>query len=120
MSDNPTETNWRPAACRVWDPSPRGVDRCERAYYERRTWRRIPGCREIESLMVETLGAIEFAEKTDFLLEQFRLTMATNGYVRSELSSKKINIKKMKGNDDMQDAWIRYQKLLVGYNSHEK
>eukprot|EP01083_Nonionella_stella_P057477 150858_1 len=52
MSANPTETNWRPAVCRAWDPSPRGVDRCERTCCERRTWRRIPGCREIESLML--------------------------------------------------------------------
>jgi len=42
---------------------------------------------------VETFGSMDKREKTDFILEQMRLTLAKKDYTRMQIISKKINTK---------------------------
>ncbi|CAJ0650773.1 14814_t:CDS:10 [Entrophospora sp. SA101] len=47
----------------------------------------------LQELQVETFGSMEKREKTDFILEQMRLTLAKKDYTRMQIISKKINTK---------------------------
>lgn len=42
---------------------------------------------------METFGSMEKREKTDFILEQMRLTLAKKDYTRMQIISRKINTK---------------------------
>ena len=42
---------------------------------------------------VETFGSMEKEEKVRFILEQMRLGLARNDYIRTQIISKKISIK---------------------------
>ena len=42
---------------------------------------------------METYGALDKKEKTDFILEQVRLTLLKKDYVRALIQSRKINRK---------------------------
>lgn len=45
----------------------------------------------LQQLQVETFGSMDKREKTDFLLEQLRLLIAKNDFVRAQLVSNKIS-----------------------------
>jgi 26S proteasome regulatory subunit N5 len=47
----------------------------------------------LQEVQVETYGAMEKKEKTEFILEQMRLCLATHDYVRAQIISRKINPK---------------------------
>ncbi|CAF2471063.1 unnamed protein product [Rotaria sp. Silwood2] len=47
----------------------------------------------LQELQVETYGTMDRREKLEFLLEQMRLCLAKNDYIRTQIISKKINIK---------------------------
>jgi hypothetical protein len=49
--------------------------------------------RVVQEVAVETYGALDKKEKTDFILEQVRLTLLRKDYVRSLIQSRKINRK---------------------------
>ncbi|CAF4417819.1 unnamed protein product, partial [Adineta steineri] len=47
----------------------------------------------LQELQVETYGTMDRREKLEFLLEQMRLCLAKHDYIRTQIISKKINIK---------------------------
>ncbi|CAM9284286.1 unnamed protein product [Chrysoparadoxa australica] len=80
----------------------------------------INGATEVmQEVHVETYGALDKKEKADFILEQVRLTLAKKDYVRALIQSRKINRKVML-HEDMQELKVRFYKLMIEYNTHEK
>lgn len=73
----------------------------------------------LQEVHVETYGALTKKEKADFILEQIRLTLAKKDYVRALIQSRKIN-RKVLLDEDMQDIKVRFYKLMIEYDTHEK
>lgn len=46
----------------------------------------------LQDVQVEIVGTMEKLEKADFLLEQIRLTLDKNDFVRAEILCKKVGI----------------------------
>lgn len=66
----------------------------------------------LQELQVETYGSMEKREKTDFILEQFRLCIAKKDYSRAQIISRKISIKFFE--DPAQaDLKIRFYNLMI-------
>ncbi|CAG8661908.1 9957_t:CDS:10 [Funneliformis caledonium] len=72
----------------------------------------------LQELQVETFGSMEKREKTDFLLEQMRLTLAKKDYTRMQIISKKINTKFF-DDTEQQDLKLRYYELMIQHALHE-
>ncbi|KAI9494908.1 PCI domain-containing protein [Zychaea mexicana] len=72
----------------------------------------------LQELQVETFGSMEKREKTDFILEQMRLSLAKHDYVRTQIISKKINNKffQEKENEDLK---LRFYDLMIKHALHE-
>eukprot|EP00455_Lapot_gusevi_P014410 TRINITY_DN17198_c0_g1_i1.p1 TRINITY_DN17198_c0_g1~~TRINITY_DN17198_c0_g1_i1.p1 ORF type:complete len:469 (+),score=156.49 TRINITY_DN17198_c0_g1_i1:77-1408(+) len=68
----------------------------------------------LQEVQVETVGSMEAPEKADFLLEQMRLCLDNQDYVRSEITSQKLN-KKMLAEEKHQDMKLRYYQLMIRY-----
>lgn len=73
----------------------------------------------LQDVQVETIGAMEVREKADFLLEQVRLMLARNDFIRAAIISRKVNTSVLE-KDDMQDLKLKYYKLMIQYHAHEK
>ncbi|KAG9301563.1 hypothetical protein G9A89_003198 [Geosiphon pyriformis] len=73
----------------------------------------------LQELQVETFGSMEKREKTDFILEQMRLTLAKNDYTRTQIISRKINTKFF-SDSDQQDLKLRYYELMIQHALHEE
>ncbi|ORY98341.1 PCI domain-domain-containing protein [Absidia repens] len=73
----------------------------------------------LQELQVETFGSMEKREKTDFILEQMRLCLAKHDYVRTQIISKKINLKffQEKENEDLK---LRFYELMIRHALHEE
>ncbi|CAO3635502.1 unnamed protein product [Cunninghamella blakesleeana] len=73
----------------------------------------------LQELQVETFGSMEKREKTDFILEQMRLCLAKHDYIRTQIISKKINIKffQEKENEDLK---LRFYQLMIQHALHEE
>eukprot|EP00639_Heterosigma_akashiwo_P004874 CAMPEP_0194575424 /NCGR_PEP_ID=MMETSP0292-20121207/10913_1 /TAXON_ID=39354 /ORGANISM="Heterosigma akashiwo, Strain CCMP2393" /LENGTH=439 /DNA_ID=CAMNT_0039427207 /DNA_START=77 /DNA_END=1396 /DNA_ORIENTATION=- len=67
---------------------------------------------------VETYGAVGKKEKAEFILEQLRLTLAREDYVRAVINSRKLNRKILK-EDGMQEIKVRFYELMIRYDQHE-
>ncbi|PVU86231.1 hypothetical protein BB559_006594 [Furculomyces boomerangus] len=72
----------------------------------------------IQEDQIETFGSLDKREKTDFILEQMRLCLARNDYVKMAIISKKINISYFK-NKEAEDLKLRYYELMIMYGIHE-
>ncbi|CAM9991246.1 unnamed protein product [Ectocarpus sp. 12 AP-2014] len=80
----------------------------------------VAGAAEVlQEVHVETYGALTKKEKADFILEQIRLTLAKKDFVRALIQSRKIN-RKVLLDEDMQDIKVRFYKLMIEYDTHEK
>ena len=66
----------------------------------------------LQELQVETYGSMEKREKTDFILEQFRLCMAKKDYTRAQIISRKISIKFFE-DVAQSDLKIRFYNLMI-------
>ncbi|CAG8526886.1 12562_t:CDS:10 [Ambispora gerdemannii] len=73
----------------------------------------------LQELQVETFGSMEKREKTDFILEQMRLTLAKQDYTRTQIVSRKINIKFF-AEPEQQDLKLRYYQLMIQHALHEE
>ena len=71
----------------------------------------------LQEVTVETIGAMENAEKMDFLLEQIRLCLARGDYVRAEIISKKVDGKQLKL-ADFEAERVRFHYLMITYFAH--
>jgi 26S proteasome regulatory subunit N5 len=73
----------------------------------------------LQRLQVETFGSMEKREKVDFILEQMRLLIAKNDFIRTQLVSKKISTKFF-DKDEFSDLKLRYYELMIQYGEHEE
>jgi len=71
----------------------------------------------LQEVQVETIGAMEVREKAAFLLEQFRLCMNKQDWVRTEIIAKKISAKSL-NKDELQDLKLRYYDLMIQFHLH--
>lgn len=60
----------------------------------------------IQELQVETYGSMEKREKVELILEQMRLCIAKQDYIRTQIISKKINAKFFEDEGKFQQFWI--------------
>jgi len=72
----------------------------------------------MQEVQVETFGAMERREKTEYILDQIRLVLAKKDFVRTQIISKKINPKLLDA-EDFQDLKIQYYEFMVTYWLHE-
>jgi len=68
-----------------------------------------------QEVPVETCGAMEAREKTEFLLYQVKLCSDVKDFVRTEIIAKKIKPEKLEG-EEWQDLKIRYFNLMISFN----
>jgi len=73
----------------------------------------------LQKLQVETFGSMERREKVDFILEQMRLLLAKNDYIRTQLVSKKISTKIFE-KEEFSDLKLRFYELMIQYGEHEE
>jgi len=73
----------------------------------------------MQEVQVESFGAMERREKTEYILNQMRLVIAKKDFVRTQIISKKINPKLLEA-EDFQDLKIRYNEFMIKYWLHEK
>ncbi|CAE8679812.1 unnamed protein product [Polarella glacialis] len=73
----------------------------------------------LQEVQVESFGAMEKREKTEYILNQMRLVLAKKDYVRTQIISKKINPKLLE-QEDVMDLKIEYYQFMVRYWLHEK
>lgn len=71
----------------------------------------------MQDTQVETLGGMDRREKTEFILEQVRLCLDTDDYVRAQIMAKKIQTKVFK-DVEIDDLKTRYYTLIVRYHMH--
>jgi 26S proteasome regulatory subunit N5 len=73
----------------------------------------------LQEVQVETFGAMERREKSEYILDQMRLVLAKKDFIRTQIISKKLNPKLLEA-DDFQDLKIRYYGYMVMYWLHEE
>lgn len=66
----------------------------------------------LTSLQVETFGSMDRREKTEFILEQVRLTLARSDFVLAQILSRKISTKAF-DEEDFHDLKLRYYELMI-------
>ncbi|KAG2194463.1 hypothetical protein INT47_003831 [Mucor saturninus] len=72
----------------------------------------------LQELQVETFGSMDKREKVDFILEQMRLCLAKSDYIRTQIISKKINIKFFQDKEN-EDLKLRFYNLMIQHALHE-
>merc|ERR1711991_267722 len=73
----------------------------------------------MQELQVETYNTMERKEKTDYILEQIRLCIATNDYARAQIISKKIS-ERLINHADFQEEKVRYYTMMIQYYKYSK
>jgi len=73
----------------------------------------------LQEVQVETFGAMERREKTEYILNQMRLVLAKKDFVRTQIISRKLNPKLLE-TEDFMDLKIQYYSYMVQYWLHEK
>lgn len=73
----------------------------------------------MQELQVETFGGMERAEKFDFILEQMRLCLEKNDFIRAGIISKKI-IPRQLNKEEFYDEKLLYYSLMIQIHAHNK
>ncbi|XP_049851918.1 26S proteasome non-ATPase regulatory subunit 12-like isoform X2 [Schistocerca gregaria] len=73
----------------------------------------------LQEVQVETFGSMKKKEKTEYILEQMRLSLLKKDYIHAQIISKKINLKNL-NDPDFQQIKVRYHMLMIDYYNHEK
>uniref|UniRef100_A0A6V0HYX3 PCI domain-containing protein n=1 Tax=Zooxanthella nutricula TaxID=1333877 RepID=A0A6V0HYX3_9DINO len=73
----------------------------------------------LQEVQVESFGAMERREKTEYILNQMRLVLGKKDFVRTQIISKKLNPKLLEA-EDFQDLKVQYYEYMVRYWLHEK
>jgi len=68
----------------------------------------------LQEVQVETFGAMERREKTEYILNQMRLVLAKKDYIRTQIISRKINPKLLE-DEEFQDLKIQYYEYMIRY-----
>lgn len=78
----------------------------------------------INELQVETYGSMDRQEKVSFILEQMRMTIADEDFVRAQIISKKISTRYFSGSEaekeEVQILKIKYYKLMIELSMGDK
>merc|ERR1712136_17025 len=72
----------------------------------------------LQELQVETYGSMEKNEKVDFILEQMRLCLAKDDFIRAQIISKKISTRYFE-EEGTEDYKLRFYKLMIQVDLHE-
>lgn len=73
--------------------------------------------RILQEVQVETFGSMKKKEKTEFILEQMRLCLDKNDFIRAQIVSKKISSKVL---GELEPVKIEYHKLMIRYYTHHE
>ena len=73
----------------------------------------------LQEVHVETYGSISKREKVEFILEQMRLTLAKQDYVRAYIVSNKIK-RGVLHEEGMAELKVKFYTLLTQYYKHER
>lgn len=73
----------------------------------------------LQELQVETYGSMERREKLEFLLEQMRLCLGKEDYIRTQIISKKINTKSF-DDPSFHELKLKFYSLMIEMDLHEK
>lgn len=68
-------------------------------------------------VQIETISSMEPAEKIEFILRHFRLTLDAQDYVRAIIVAKKITERSLR---DFPDLRIQYYQLMIRFHNHNK
>lgn len=71
----------------------------------------------LDEIQVETIGSMELREKTEILLEQMRLRLATD-IIRARLIMRKIDTKTLE-KEELQDLKLKYYDMLITFDARE-
>lgn len=72
----------------------------------------------MQELQVETYGSMERHEKVELILEQMRLCLATQDYIRTQIISKKISTRFFEDPKN-QALKLKYYEYMIELNQHE-
>eukprot|EP00180_Rhodochaete_pulchella_P000081 Plantae.Rhodophyta-Rhodochaete_pulchella.ctg10516.p1 GENE.Plantae.Rhodophyta-Rhodochaete_pulchella.ctg10516~~Plantae.Rhodophyta-Rhodochaete_pulchella.ctg10516.p1 ORF type:complete len:465 (+),score=98.69 Plantae.Rhodophyta-Rhodochaete_pulchella.ctg10516:101-1495(+) len=79
----------------------------------------VAGAAEImQELQVETFGAMDRREKTEFILDQIRLCVEKGDFVRAAIISKKISHRSLAAKD-LSDLRLTYYSLMIRIHIHK-
>ena len=73
--------------------------------------------RVLQEVQVETLGKMEKVDKIDYILEQIRLCLDSQDFLRANILSRKINTSVLQPSD-CQELKLRYYALMNRYYAH--
>ncbi len=75
----------------------------------------------MQELAVETYGSMERKEKVDFILEQMRLCLDTQDYIRTQIISKKVSTRFFENTEDeeVQALKLRFYEYMIRLDKHE-
>jgi 26S proteasome regulatory subunit N5 len=77
-------------------------------------------CLILQEEQVEIIGAMEARERTEYILEQMRLVLLRNDYIRLPIIAKKINPKILNADESLKDLKLRYYEYLILHYLHEE
>lgn len=72
----------------------------------------------LQEVHVETYGSMTKLEKTEYILEQVRLTLAKKDYVRANILSKKI-LRRTLELEGFETCKLKFYQLMIEYDTHE-
>uniref|UniRef100_A0AAV1UVZ1 PCI domain-containing protein n=1 Tax=Peronospora matthiolae TaxID=2874970 RepID=A0AAV1UVZ1_9STRA len=72
----------------------------------------------LQEVHVETYGAMTKLEKTEFILEQVRLTLAKKDFVRANILAKKI-LRRTLEEPGFEACKLKFYHLMIEYDTHE-
>merc|ERR1719394_1142717 len=73
----------------------------------------------LQEVQVESFGAMERREKTEYILNQMRLVLAKKDFVRTQIISKKLNPKLLE-KEEFQDLKVQFYTYMTNYWLHEE
>ncbi|BFZ58703.1 proteasome regulatory particle subunit [Savitreella phatthalungensis] len=73
----------------------------------------------LTGLQVETFGSMDKREKTEFILEQVRLTLALEDYTLAAILARKISTRSFDKDEDAADLKLRYYELMIRIGLHD-
>lgn len=77
-------------------------------------------CLILQEEQVEIIGAMESREKTEYILDQMRLVLVRNDYIRLPIIAKKINPKILNADVELRDLKVKYYEFLIIHYLHEE
>eukprot|EP01080_Neovahlkampfia_damariscottae_P005209 gene5209-8821_t len=73
----------------------------------------------LQEVQIETIGSLEAAEKIEFILNHFRITLDSKDFVRAYIIARKITERSL-AQPEHQDLKIQYQRLMIRYYTESK